>query len=109
MRIDWFAKTLLFAIAVFLGTIALRPVLVLPPVSAQAHEGYPFYFEPGSAMLRAPDGSRRFTEGSSSTCVTEKSGNFDVDPGPLSSRPAQQCSAQVTSLPARQVRIRRYR
>lgn len=59
MKIDWFAKTLLLIIAVFLGTIALRPALLAPAVSAQTPEGYPFYIEPGTAMLRAPDGSRQ--------------------------------------------------
>jgi hypothetical protein len=28
-------------------------------VNAQGAEGYPFYIEPGTAMLRAPDGSRQ--------------------------------------------------
>lgn len=58
MKIDWFTKTLLFAIAVFLGTIALRPVLAPPSVQANG-QIYPFYIEPGTAMLRAPDGSRQ--------------------------------------------------
>lgn len=59
MKIDWLVKTLLFAAAVFLGTIALRPLLLPSPVRAQAHEIYPFYVEPGTVMLRAPDGSRQ--------------------------------------------------
>jgi hypothetical protein len=59
MKIDWFVKTLLFAIAVFLGVIAVRPLLMPPPVNAQSQEGYPFYIEPGVLSLRAPDGSRQ--------------------------------------------------
>jgi hypothetical protein len=59
MKIDWLVKTLLFAIAVFLGLIALRPLFVPSPVSAQGGEGFPFYIEPGTVMLRAPDGSRQ--------------------------------------------------
>lgn len=58
MKNDWLTKILLLAIAVFLGTIALRPVLAPPPVRADA-QTYPFYIEPGTAMLRAPDGSRQ--------------------------------------------------
>ncbi len=57
MKNDWLTKTLLFAIAVFLGTIALRPVVAPPSVRADG-QIYPFYIEPGIAMLRAPDGSR---------------------------------------------------
>jgi hypothetical protein len=59
MKMDWFVKLLLFTIAVFLGAIALRPVFVPSPVNAQGAEGYPIYIEPGTAMLRAPDGSRQ--------------------------------------------------
>jgi hypothetical protein len=59
MKIDWFVKMLLLAIAVFLGVIAVRPLLVPPPVNAQSQEGYPFYIEPGVVSLRAPDGSRQ--------------------------------------------------
>jgi hypothetical protein len=59
MKVDWFVKTLLVIIAVSLGAIALRPVLSPPSVRAQGPEVYPFYIEPGTAMLRAPDGSRQ--------------------------------------------------
>ena len=59
MKTDWFVKTLLFAIAVFLGVTAFRPLLMPPPVNTQSQEGYPFYIEPGVVSLRAPDGSRQ--------------------------------------------------
>lgn len=59
MKIDWLVKTLLVTIAVSLGTIAFRPILSPHEVQAQSPEGYPFYIEPGVAMLRAPDGSRQ--------------------------------------------------
>jgi hypothetical protein len=59
MKIDWFVKTLLLIIAVALTTIAFRPALAPLTVQAQGAEGYPFYIEPGTAMLRAPDGSRQ--------------------------------------------------
>ncbi len=57
MKLDTFTKTALAAIALFLGVIALRPVLD-PPVSLAQGNGSDFYIEPGSHALRAPDGSR---------------------------------------------------
>ena len=54
MKIDWFVKSLLLLIALFLGIIALRPYVAPPVVQAQAAEGYPIHFEPGAVWL--PDG-----------------------------------------------------
>ena len=59
MKIDAFVKTLLLIVAVSLASIALRPLVTSPAVRAQAEEGYPFYIEPGTYMLRAPDGSQQ--------------------------------------------------
>jgi len=59
MKIDWFVRLLLLVIAISLGAIALRPYLAPPAVRAQSGEVSPFYVEPGTAMLRAPDGSRQ--------------------------------------------------
>ena len=59
VRIDAFVKTLLILIAASLVWIALRPVISPGPVLAQSAEGYPFYIEPGTFMLRAPDGSQQ--------------------------------------------------
>ncbi len=57
MKIDWPVKFLLLVIAIATSAIALRPYLA--PVAVQAQdEMYPFYFEPGTYMLRAPDGSK---------------------------------------------------
>lgn len=50
---------LLLTIALALLAIALKPYLAPAPVEAQAGEPHPFYFEPGTQMLRAPDGSRQ--------------------------------------------------
>jgi hypothetical protein len=58
MKFDWLTKALLLVIAVALVSIALRPYVAPPPVSAQS-EVYPVYIEPGTVMLRAPDGSRQ--------------------------------------------------
>ena len=97
MKNDWVTKTLLFAIAVFLGTIALRPVLAPPSVRADAPI-YPFYIEPGTAMLRAPDGSRQvfgkvvvdLRNGKVWGFPTQTQDPYPVDPvnsGPPTSRP----------------------
>jgi hypothetical protein len=59
MKVDWFVKFLLLASAVSLGTIAFRPYLAPPLVMAQAGDPHPLYFEPGTFMLRAPDGSQQ--------------------------------------------------
>jgi hypothetical protein len=49
---------LLLVIAAALIAIAVRPYLA--PASALADaEPYPFYIEPGTQMLRAPDGSKQ--------------------------------------------------
>ena len=50
---------LLLTIAVALTIIALRPYVAPASVQAQSGEVHPFYFELGTQMLRAPDGSRQ--------------------------------------------------
>ena len=59
MRTDAFVRLLLVIIAASLVSIAIRPVISTEPVLAQSGEGYPFYIEPGTYMLRAPDGSQQ--------------------------------------------------
>jgi len=49
---------LLLTIAIALLAIALRPYIAPAPVRAEATP-YPFYIEPGTQMLRAPDGSKQ--------------------------------------------------
>ena len=46
----------LLMIAVALAAIALQPLLT-PRTAAAQSTLYPFYIEPGSELLRAPDGS----------------------------------------------------
>lgn len=58
MANDWITKILMFVMAVSLTVIAFRPMVAPPPVEADG-QVYPFYIEPGTAMLRAPDGSRQ--------------------------------------------------
>jgi hypothetical protein len=48
---------LLAIIAVALVAIALEPVFQPRTAQAQSVEAYPFYIEPGSELLRKPDGS----------------------------------------------------
>jgi hypothetical protein len=52
-------KILLATAVVFLGMIALHPLLAPQPVHAQAGDDYPLYFEPGVYMLRAPDNTQQ--------------------------------------------------
>ncbi len=48
---------LLLLIAILLLGIVLRPIYTPQPVQAQGNEAYPYYLEPGTYMVRAPDGS----------------------------------------------------
>lgn len=59
MNRDRQTQVLLLIIAIALSIIALRPFIA--PVTAQAvsGDGYPVYIEPGTIMLRAPDGSKQ--------------------------------------------------
>ena len=50
---------LLLTIALTLLAIALPPYIAPAPVQAQSATPYPFYIEPGTQMLRAPDGSKQ--------------------------------------------------
>ena len=57
MKLDWTIKILLAIAVLFLGMIALRPLLEPAPVMAQADQPQKFYVEPGTTMLRKPDGT----------------------------------------------------
>jgi hypothetical protein len=59
MIIDRFQTWLLLVIAVSLATIALRPYSIPPTAQAQSREDHPIYIEPGTFMLRAPNGSQQ--------------------------------------------------
>jgi hypothetical protein len=59
MRTDTIKTFLLLLIAIALIAIAVRPYLAPDPVQAQSGSPYPFYIEPGTKMLRAPDGSQQ--------------------------------------------------
>ena len=57
MRIDWSVKLMLVVIALLLGALVFRPVVLPAPVQAQVVDGRSFYVEPGYTMLRKPDGT----------------------------------------------------
>ena len=57
MRKENLSVALLLIIALALVAIAVRPFWMPPAAAAQSGTVYPFYIEPGSELLRAPDGS----------------------------------------------------
>ena len=59
MRRENLTIVLLSIIAVALVAIAVEPVFAPHPAEAQSSNPYPFYIEPGSEMLRTPDGSKQ--------------------------------------------------
>ena len=59
MNRRWFTNLLLLLIAVALVAIAIRPYVSRKLAQAQSGLPYPLYIEPGTQMLRAPDGSKQ--------------------------------------------------
>jgi hypothetical protein len=59
MRRENLTIALLFIIAAALVAIAVQPIFAPRTAEAQSGNPYPFYIEPGSEMLRAPDGSKQ--------------------------------------------------
>ena len=57
MKLDWFVKSLLVAIAIFVGVLAFRLVAHPPSVLAQGGSPYPFFIEQGTVSLKKPDGN----------------------------------------------------
>jgi hypothetical protein len=58
MRRENLIVVLLSIIAIALVAIAVRP-MVAPPAAEAQSTVYPLYIEPGSELLRAPDGSKQ--------------------------------------------------
>ena len=58
MKDNLITRFLLLIIAISLAAIAIRPYLAPPTAKAQSETPYPFFIEPGTQMLRAPDGSK---------------------------------------------------
>ena len=59
MKIDLFVKFLLVLISVSLGAIALRPYMAPPAVEAESGDAHALYVEPGTYMLREPNGNQQ--------------------------------------------------
>ena len=59
MKKDAFTNVLLLTIAIALVAIAARPYIAPGVARAQSNPPYPFYIEPGTQMLKAPDGSKQ--------------------------------------------------
>jgi hypothetical protein len=59
MRREDLTIALLSIIAVALVAIAVQPIFTPRAAEAQSNSPYPFYIEPGSELLRAPDGSKQ--------------------------------------------------
>ena len=59
MKNSYVTNFLLLCIAVSLAVIALRPYVRPEPAHAEGGAACPFFIEPGTQMLRAPDGSKQ--------------------------------------------------
>ncbi len=59
MNRRWFTNFLLLLIAVALAAIAIRQYISPQKAQADSEQPYPLYIEPGTQMLRAPDGSKQ--------------------------------------------------
>jgi hypothetical protein len=59
MNQRWVTNCLLLAIAVCLLAIAVRPYAKPEAALAESSTPYPLYIEPGTQMLKAPDGSKQ--------------------------------------------------
>ncbi len=58
MRSDLYLKTVLTVIAILLGIVAFRPAVFPAAVEAQ-NGGSNLYVEPGTTLLREPDGTQQ--------------------------------------------------
>ena len=56
MKADPFIRTFLFLITLFLGLIALGPLVSSQKVRAESEMSHTFYVEPGTTLLTSPDG-----------------------------------------------------
>ncbi len=99
-------NTLLLIIAIALVAIAIRPYLAPQAVNAQSSSPYPFYFEPGTQMLRAPDGSKQVY---GRVVVDMRTGKVlglpHLHGGHISYESSRHEAAGLPSLRARQIRI----
>jgi hypothetical protein len=59
MKKDSLTTLLLLLIAMALIAIAIRPYVAPETVQAQSGSAYPYYIEPGTQLLRSPDGTKQ--------------------------------------------------
>ena len=59
MRKDVLKNVLLLILTAAMVAVAVRPYFAPRAAAAQSAAAYPFYIEPGTQMLRAPDGSKQ--------------------------------------------------
>ena len=58
MKPDPLVRTLLLLVTVFLGLIALGPIIASQKVRAESEANHTYYIEPGTTTLTSPDGRR---------------------------------------------------
>jgi hypothetical protein len=104
MKIDRVVKSLLLVIAVSLSAIALRPYAAPIAVMAQSGDAHAVYIEPGTAMLRAPDGSRQVGQGRRRFAQRKCLGISDYDTRSVSLQRNPNRATDLASVPAWKVR-----
>jgi hypothetical protein len=111
MRSNRLTRVMLVVIALSLGTIAPRQLLTPTTTHAQSSDIYPFYIEPGTRMLRAPDNGRQEL---GKVVVDLRNGNIwrfstlTQEPYPIDANGKYQ-STYITPVPAGEVRFRCYK
>jgi len=58
MTANFYTRVVLTVTAILLAVLALRPLVNPTPVSAQSNSPW-FYVEPGTTIIRSPDGTRQ--------------------------------------------------
>ena len=58
MKTDPLFRAVLLLITLFLGLIAIRPLVAPPNAHAESEPIHDLYIEPGSTMVTSPDGSQ---------------------------------------------------
>ena len=106
MRRENLTIALLLIIAVALVAIAVQPIFAPRPAEAQSGAPYPFYIEPGSELLRAPDGSKQVYGKVVVDMSTGKIWGFPtLAPSPIPSRAYRIQAAHLAPLRAGKVRV----
>ncbi len=106
MRRENLTIALLSIIAVALVAIAVEPIFAPRPAEAQSGNPYPLYIEPGSEMLRTPDGSNPgLRQGDGGHAHRENLGLPDKRATVLSQQQPAEQAARLASVRAGKVRV----